>query len=274
VSGTEAPVEAELPSSQLPEPAPLLALGTHRFLARFAFIYGSLGLVLAGAVAGVVIVALQPGRPKPPPWSSWRPTTSNESKAVQEISDHVSQAYRMNAAGSPLVQVLPSTPEVTRNTKVTSVSTIAIRTTPQAQTFSRIFTTGNAYQEQFCGLGDYCSIKGGTPSNTRARLVRREALEIALYTFKYVPQISSLIAYMPPPPGQVPSTLLLLERSDFSKELSEPIAKTLPLATPPLPAAPDKAEAARIDKLTLPLQYTFQYETITGGTIALILAAA
>jgi hypothetical protein len=256
-------------------PPPPVALGaTGRYIARFAIVYVGLGVTLVAAIAGVVILALQPGRPHAAPWSSWRPNSGNVAKRTQEIADHVSSEYRMNAAGTPLVAVLSSTPELTQNAKVSTVSTIAIRTTPQSQSFSRIFSTSTTYQDQFCGLGTYCSIKGGKPTAVRARLVRREALEIALYTFKYVPQVGSLIAYMPPPPGQVPSTLLLLERSDFKTQLSQPLAKTLPLATPPLPSAPDTAEAARIDKLTLPLQYTFQYETIAGGTVALILASS
>ena len=115
------------------------------------------------------------------------------------------------------------------------VSTIAIRSSPTSSTFSRIISTSGNLQEQFCGLGPACSIEGGTATAARERLLRREALEVALYTFKFVPSVNAVIAYMPPPPGQAPSTLLYLERSNLSQELSKPIVRTLPLATPPLP---------------------------------------
>ena len=55
---------------------------------------------------------------------------------------------------------------------------------------------------QLCGLGSECSIATGTRDRARERLVRREALELALYTFKYVPSVNAVIAYMPPPPAR------------------------------------------------------------------------
>ncbi len=263
------------PAPAVPPAAPMLPVTgpPHRYTARFTVIYVALGLILAGAIVGVVVIALQPGPRQPAAWSSWRPTSSNVAKATQQIVDHVAPEYRMDAAGAPLVEVLPGTPELTRYSKVSTVSTIAIRSTASSQNF-RLVSGTTAYQDQFCGLGSYCSIKGGTPSISRDRLIRREALEIALYTFKYLPQINSLIAYMPPPPGRLPSTLLFLERSAFPTQLSEPLTKTLPLATPPLPGAPDPTEAARIDRLTLPMQYSFQYQALSKNTVALVLTSA
>jgi hypothetical protein len=246
------------------------------YLGRFAFFYLCLAGTLIAAIAGVVILALQPGRPTPPPWSSWRPNSSNVSKASQEIVDHVSQQYKLNATGDQLLAILPSAPEVTRDKDVSDVSTIAIRTSPTSQTFSRVFSAGNAYQDQLCGLGTFCSIASQKATPASERLVRREALEVALYTFKYLPQISTLIAYVPPAAGQQPSKLLLLERTDFPTELREPLSATLPLAQPPLPSDPDTVEAARIDQLTMPYQYSFEYEAIPTppGSVALILAPA
>ncbi len=45
-----------------------------------------------------------------------------------------------------------------------------------------------------------CSIKEGKPSNERGLLVTREALELALYTFRYVSGVERVIVTMPPPP--------------------------------------------------------------------------
>ncbi len=44
----------------------------------------------------------------------------------------------------------------------------------------------HSFQYILCGLGANCSIKGGKASTARHALLRREALELALYTFKYV----------------------------------------------------------------------------------------
>ena len=48
-----------------------------------------------------------------------------------------------------------------------------------------------------CGVGQKCSIAEGQPSEERARLLRREALELALYTFKYVDDVDSVITLLP-----------------------------------------------------------------------------
>ncbi len=241
------------------------------FGGRFLIFYVLLGGVLAAAVTGLVLIALQPGPPKPLPWSSWRPASGSVDNVTKEIADHVSSAYRLNAAGDQLVAIVPGQPEVTHGTDVNSVSTIGIRASASSNNFSRILSTKGAVQDQFCGLGKSCSIARGTPSAARERLLRREALEIALYTFKYAPTVNAVIAYMPPPPGQSPSSLLYLERSNLSPQLAKPLAATLPLASPPLPSQPDPKESATIDKLTLPVEYGFQYQTLTDGTTAMVL---
>ena len=50
------------------------------------------------------------------------------------------------------------------------------------------------------GLGPNRSIKGGTPSETRLKVIHREALELALYTFRYLPDAESVTVLLPPPP--------------------------------------------------------------------------
>ena len=111
---------------------PLLpdAGSSHGYLGRFAFLYVGLGVVLIAAIAGIVALALVKGPAPRPAWSSWRPTTASAGKATQEIADHIAPQYRLSASESQLLAILPSSPEITRDTNVTTVSTIAIRTTP------------------------------------------------------------------------------------------------------------------------------------------------
>jgi hypothetical protein len=241
------------------------------FGGRFLVFYVLLGAVLAAAITGLVLVVLQPGHRKPPAWSAWRPASGSAQKMTTEIADHIGSQYLLSRSGNQLVAIIPGPPELTQDTRVAKVSTIAIRSSPTSSTFSRIISTSGNLQEQFCGLGASCSIEGGTATAARERLLRREALEVALYTFKFVPSVNAVIAYMPPPPGQAPSTLLYLERSNLAQELSKPIVRTLALATPPLPTVADPKESHAIDALTLPVEYGFQYEALTGGTEAMIL---
>jgi hypothetical protein len=236
---------------------------------RFALLYGALTAVLVVAIVGVVIVARRPGPPKPQPWSSWKPQSGSVTKMTQEIADHVAPRYKANAAGDQLVAILPGDPEVTRGTKVTKISAIGFLRSANATQFDRVVRTSGNVQDQFCGIGSECSIAKGAPN--AQRLVRREALEVALYTFKYVPAVNAVIAYMPPPAGSQPNTLLYLERSNLSHELSTPLARTLPVDAPPLPADPDKKESAVIDRLTIPVEYSFQFQSLNDGTEALVL---
>jgi hypothetical protein len=244
------------------------------FAGRFLIFYALLGGVLAAALTGLILVALQKSPPKPPAWSSWRPTTGSPEKVTDEIASHVGAIYVLDHRGDQLVAIVPGQPELTQDTTVSKVSTIAIRNSATSNTFSRIISTSGNVQEQFCGLGQACSIGSGTPTALRERLLRREALEVALYTFKFVPSVNAVIAYMPPPPGQAPSKLLYLERSNLAQELARPLAATLPLASPPLPSQADPKESHTIDALTLPVEYGFQYQALTGGTEAMILTPA
>ena len=47
-----------------------------------------------------------------------------------------------------------------------------------------VIDTSSAVQYVLCGWGDQCAIASGQPSEARHLLLRREALELALHTFK------------------------------------------------------------------------------------------
>ena len=242
------------------------------FGGRFAGLYIALGAVLVAGVAVGAVMISHSGGSKPQPWSNWRPARGNAQKVTDEIISHISRQYLISKSGGQLIAIVQSAPELTQGTKVLKISEICTLASANAQNCSRLISTSGDIQEEFCGLGDLCSIQRGTASEARERLVRREALEVALYTFKYVPSVNAVIAYMPPPPGQQPSSLLFLERANLQKELSMPLSKTLPLETPPLPSQTDAKEQKTIDNLTLPVEYAFKPEAVGNGTEALILA--
>ena len=124
-----------------------------------------------------------------------------------------------------------------------------------------------------CGGGPDCSITTGTPTRARFRLVAREGLELALYTFRFDPGVSSVVIYFPPPQGyDFDTRVFYYVRSDLSRELSEPLARTLPLTVPPLPTAPDASERSRIDRLTLPRLFAYSVTRLSDGTSELALS--
>jgi hypothetical protein len=145
---------------------------------------------------------------------------------------------------------------------------------PSSNTGIAIYPAAKLVNYTLCGLGQNCSIATGTPSEQRGRLVRREALEAALYTFKFADGVDSVAAFMPPAPGQTATQLLFMRKADFGEQLKQPLSKTLPLTTPPLPTSADRTEAAAIDKLTEPRLYTYGLQALQTGGAVLILDPA
>ena len=189
-----------------------------------------------------------------------------------QISDRIAAQYRLSEDGSQLVAVIPSGASITNGSTQVPLKAIAIRKVPQSTAGMRvIYDTSKTRMYTLCGLGKNCSIATGTPSATRGRLVRREALEAALYTFKFVPSVDQVIAFMPPAPGSTTTSVLFLEKGKLQDQLKQPLIKTLPLTTPPLPDSEDLSEAATIDKLTLKNVFSYELQALQTGGAAIIL---
>jgi hypothetical protein len=259
-------------AAQPATPAPA-ALGpvteNARYEFRFMATYAILGLVLVGVTAGLIIFATRPGSGPTPAWSAWQPAPGTVKKMTQEIADHVSSRYRLSAGGGQLVTVVPSVPTVTSGTEKIAVKAIAIRKTATSNNGIQVLDSSKAEMYTLCGLGTSCSIATGQATSTRGRLVRREALEVALYTFKFVPSVSSVIAFMPPPPGQASTSVVFLQKGNLTQALDLPLHSTLPLSTPPLPTQNDTAEATAIDQLTP--TYTYSLTALPTGGAAIVL---
>jgi len=256
-----APVVTRPPSYETPR----------RYTARFAIAYLSLAGVFIAAVAGLIVLVIQPGVQKAAPWSTWKPPSGSTASMETAIANHVAAEYHLNKSGAQLVGVVAEAPTVTSGTHKVTISEVAVRKTPTSNTNIAFYATTGTWTDEFCGLGPSCAISTGQSTVMRGRLVRREALEVALYTFKFAPAINSLVTFMPPPPGETASTLLYFQKSDLTHQLSEPLDKTLTLTKPPLPTASDKSEAATIDRLTLPVFYTYSLAQLQDGSAALVL---
>jgi hypothetical protein len=261
---SEAPAPLLVPG--LPSPA-----GNNRYQIRFGAVYATLGALLVAAMAAFAVLVVKPGHKPPAAWSNWAPTPGSVSTMSSQIADHVSHAYRLNKAGTQLVAVVPSKPTVTSGTTNIAIKAIAIRKAANTNTGIEVLGSTKTEMFTFCGLGIHCSISGGQATSQRGRLVRREALEVALYTFKFVPSVDSVIAFMPPAPGSTTSPLVFLRKANFSTALARPLRATLPLNTPPLPTQSDLGEAATIDQLTLSSTFNYQLQALQSGGAALVL---
>jgi hypothetical protein len=255
---------------------------------RFTLAYTLLAMVAAAGIGILVVVLTRPGGVRAPHWSSFVPNGSPVAQ-TRQIATQVASEYRA-ATGRKLVTVVPGPLQATRFLQTDSgpvsvevpISTVAVQ--PDVSTGKHEegdFTTYGADSTvayQMCGFGSSqqnCGIASGPASASRGRVLRREALELALYTLKYVPGTNAVLTYLPPPASsQASPTSVLVARKDVAQDLRRPLDRTL---------RPEKvvlgqttvASGGKVDKLTLSHLYTYDYQTLPGdGTAILVLTAA
>jgi hypothetical protein len=241
---------------------------------RFVLAYLALAVVAGAAIAAAVLVFGRADEDRNIAWSNWRPT-GKESTYPGQIADYVSGRYRL-PSGNPLVAILSGPPQVQGINESVAVRAVAVQNDPEGNSDDiSIVSTENSVMYVLCGLGDRCSIREGEPSAQRHQLLRREALELALYTFKYG-NASSVIALLPPRPDalgeQNPSSALFFEKKDFKRELEQPLRRTLLDAEPRQVAEISSLERATIDRLTTPHLFSYEFQQAQEGSAILILA--
>ena len=245
------------------------------FRIRFAIAYLVLAVVAGGALGLAIVLMQQPEDKAPPQWSSWVPT-GRETSFPDQIADFVAANYR-SSSGNPLVAVIPSPPQV----QDVQLQAVAIRDTSPVQAAEpkiEIVPTADSLMYTLCGLGQQCSIAEGTPSAERLQVLRREAIELSLYTFKYVDGVGSTIVLLPPNLGDNlesadddQAVALFFRKKDYARELGRPLRSTLPAAAPPPGAELEQSDALVVDRLTVPHLYQYQFQQVqTGGAILVL----
>jgi len=237
---------------------------------RFGLVYGGLGAALAGGVAGLVIALTHTGTiGGGAAWSTWKPSGGGLG-AAKQIADEVGKTYRL-PNGDQLVDVIAKAPSVSPGSaSAIPIHYVAVRGTHGGGDVISTVSSSNSIMYSLCGLGSACSISSGKASVERGTLVRREILELALYTFKYVGGVHSVIAFMPPTPGAQPQYLVYLQKNDVSDELKKPLVNTL-RSKVPLPAAIPAREVHVIDSVTESRVYKFGLSQAQQGDAILVL---
>jgi hypothetical protein len=241
---------------------------------RFLVAYLILGLLAgAGAAGAFVLMGAErmPGRD----WSEWRPS-GEESTYRDQIATYVGRRHRL-PSGNQLVGIVAGPPVV----QDVTVRAVAIQQ-PNATSDEdiEILSAEDSLMYVLCGLGEGCSIREGEPTQERHRLLRREALELSLYTFRYVDGIDSVIALLPPPANTESNpnasqnaTALFFEKRDFENELDRPLAQTLARTdAPAVTVTISPVESIRIDRLTRPHLFTYQFQQLQEGSAVIVLA--
>jgi hypothetical protein len=247
------------PEELATEAAPELAAGGGHppHAARFQFVYGVLIGVGVAALAAAVLAFS--GHDKSQTlalsnWSAWRPT-AGAGDPIQQIIDHVAPEYRL-ASGHEAVAVTGGPSEIQGIPLV-----VALRSDPAHNGDVSILDNQNVVLYRMCGLGKDCSIAEGKPSVERGLLLRREALEMALYTFNYVKDIDAVTVLFPPARDAKTHKLshiaLLFRPQDVQPSLQNPLTDTLPGPTPNMRNLMRSKNLPVIDSIARPLQYDF-----------------
>jgi hypothetical protein len=168
-------------------------------------------------------------------WSEWRPSAGG-TLAVREIASKLQPRYRL-PNGQQLVSVIAGPMLLRSADRLVPVSAFLITSghagVPAEEV--RIEFPGAGVFYQFCGAGPGCSIPG-KGDTTRGLLLSREALELALYTFHYLPQADHVLVFLPPLPGVPPTDpeyqrVIHLPRQHLAPLLRVPLSSALPPGT-------------------------------------------
>jgi hypothetical protein len=252
--------------------------GPAPFRSRFGFVFGVLaGLAICAAGALALLIGNSPdsGPALAENWSPWEPETSRMAEGAQDIAEHVGLQYKLEG-GEQLVQVSSSPLEL-------QGEEIGVAVRPQGSALELLEGDGLLYILN--GLGPNGTVATGKPSKKRGRLLMREALELALYSFRYLDDVTMVAVLLPQTPAEPSSTAQAAQTAgqrravfyrpgDLLGELQVPLDETLSAKTP-TPATMAPAEAERVDSLTLrnlflasvqPLQADMNYLVLVEPT--------
>ena len=236
---------------------------------RFHFLTGALMAVGLAAVAGLVLFILVPGNRGGSDsgvknWSTWAPSTDGQAGA-QQIAEHVGVQYKL-PNGRQIVNV--------------GVTGLEIQGVPLAVAVRKDASQGGAIKifndagviYHLCGLGQSCAIDSGKPSTERGLLLRREALELALYTFRYLGDVHQVLVFMPPPKGKTPTQALFFREGDVARELDRPLTASLSPRVPTVASMTGSPDAGLVQQITSPKTFDFSLtgdQTSQSGYIVL-----
>ena len=246
-----------LPARRRPgaAPEPVAPARHSSYAPRFHFLTGALAAIGLAAIAGVIALVAAPGGGTDHGlrWSSWKPTVGGTTGA-QQIADHVGSEYKL-PDGRQIVNVGVTGLEIQGVPLA-----VAVRQDPAQGGNIKVFDD-NGIIYHLCGLGPACAIATGKPSIQRGLLLRREALELALYSFRYLGGVHQVVVFMPPPKGKTPSQALFFREGDVARELDRPLTASL---SPHVPSVSDvtlSPDARLVDQITAAKTFDF---SLTG----------
>jgi hypothetical protein len=266
----DTPVPATAGSASEPAPPP-------PFRRRFVIAFGVLvALVLAAGITALVL-GLSGGSSGGAPWSTWKPT-DNGLGGAQQIADRVAATYKLQD-GHQLVSVkasdlkFPQLIPVNGQPSVVDAPFSLVQVGRNGNSDKVQFLDGKGVLLTMCGLGAQCSVKTAASSPQQMLVVRREALELSLYTLKYIDGVKSVVVLTPPSKTGAQTGVMLFRRDTTGGLLSRPLARTLP-NSPPRPNHLKRRDVGQLRALTQSHVFTYQVQSAPDGSALMVLTQA
>jgi hypothetical protein len=276
----ELPPEPTVDQLEPTEPPPPRRLAPSRFRNRFGFLTGGLIGVVVAAVA-LLAIGLSGNNGTPTGeglaknWSKWHPGDAGLPDGSAEIADHVGKEYKLGD-GSQLTMVRGG-PVQTLDPNVK----VALRPVGgEIHTFG----TDHGVLYTLNGLGPAGSVQGGKASPQRAQLLRREALELALYSFRYLKDVDMVVTLLPTIlPGaktkagkttsEPEQQAVFYRPGDLKAQLQVPLGVSVPAKTP-RPETMGGDDGKKVDVLTLDNLFVASFMHAQTGEPYLVLDRA
>jgi hypothetical protein len=269
------PVTPQVGAAAQLEPPAAAPRGPAPFRSRFGFVWGALVGIAACAAAALGLLIAAPRESGPvlaANWSAWEPDSAQMVEGAGDIAAHVGLQYKVDGGGQ-LATVRSSSLELAGQD-----IGVAVRPTGQEP----VFMEGEGLLYFLSGLGPGGRLPVVKAKKKRERLLMREALELALYSFRYLEDVTMVAVLLPETADAAASeatgttaapetNAVFFRPGDLLKQLQVPLAATLSPKTPS-PSTITETEAARIESLTLRNRFVASVQQLEADRNYLLLA--
>ncbi len=224
--------------------------GPSPYRGRFGFVWGALAGIAVCVVGLAGVLVASSGSDTPPlakHWSDWQPPTSRMLPGGEDIAAHVAREYKLDT-GDQLAAIRSGAFEI-------GGTPIGVAVRPKGGELEVLRGPGLLYLLN--GLSTESKATTGKAGRTNERLMMREAVELALYSFRYLDDVTMVAVMLPPRTGPAEastdgqqSRTIFFRPGDLLARLEVPLSRTL-AATPPRPKQVTQEVSAKIDSLAL-----------------------
>ena len=200
-------------------------------------------------------------------WSDYTPKGSDVFEKAQKMVDHVAPKYRYGGAPIAVVQAQPL---LYRDAVVDGIAFTKPPLRGVGGRLSDFEPSGSTITYVFCGRAQGCALPQEA-SGEIGLLLQRESLELALYTFKYWPDVRSIVTLLPA--NGRSTAAVFLRRRHVAKFLDKPLFSTLPRHEELTAESLTNAERETIDRVVVNNTFASRFEQAPNGRTVLLLSA-